>query len=261
MRHLSVRLRRLLLIVGALASCAFLSAAVALGSVSRALACADALVLGASNSCDGQTSLSGSTTGPLLGLTNSGTGAAASFNVNSGPPFLVNSSTKVPNLNADQLDGIDSDRFAQGTTVAPGRGVPTEKTFFNRQFDSTRGASPQTFMVIPGFGTLQSSCGTDGTFSVTLVSDNGTSFTFFLVRVGGPYGPPNPNEDVATIEFHAIGNGSSFTSTGVGVWDLKWQGGSGVSATGQSLFTVDMDAYSAKGGGCLFQGTGTLQTN
>src|SRR5438105_8519311 len=71
------RLRRTLLGACALALCAFASASIALGSPGRALACADSLLLGTTNSCDGQTSLSGSTDTSLLALANSSSGTAA----------------------------------------------------------------------------------------------------------------------------------------------------------------------------------------
>jgi hypothetical protein len=59
------------------------------------------------------------TTGPALKVTNMNTGVGAtalSLNVAPGhQPFRVNSGAKVANLNADKLDGKDSDSFAQGT--------------------------------------------------------------------------------------------------------------------------------------------------
>src|SRR5262245_15733474 len=90
--------------------------------------------LGVSNSVDARTTLTGaspgiqmqvtntSTTPSTSGLavnsgsaattgvfTNSGGGSAGGFVVNAGvKPFTVNSSTKVGNLNADLLDGLDS---------------------------------------------------------------------------------------------------------------------------------------------------------
>src|SRR5215213_3958795 len=47
--------------------------------------------------------------GPQLRIKNTAGGAAADLQVNAGTaPLTVNSTTKVPNLNADQLDGRDS---------------------------------------------------------------------------------------------------------------------------------------------------------
>src|SRR2546423_4177311 len=56
---------------------------------------------------------------PLLTLENltTGTGATAlALNVASGkPPFSTNSPTRVTNLNADKLDGLDSSKYARFT--------------------------------------------------------------------------------------------------------------------------------------------------
>src|SRR5437588_7152944 len=64
---------------------------------------------------------------PLLTLTNLGAGTGASalgLTVASGhPPFTTNSATKVTNLNADKVDGLDSSSFVSTTgfrRVGPG---------------------------------------------------------------------------------------------------------------------------------------------
>jgi len=52
---------------------------------------------------------------PALQATNTGTGPGAAFLAGgTAPPFTVSSSTKVTDLNADQLDGIDSTGFVNG---------------------------------------------------------------------------------------------------------------------------------------------------
>jgi hypothetical protein len=72
-------------------------------------------ILGKSNSASSKTSLSAPISDKALQLTNTNTGAGATalgLNVASGhAPFTVNSGTKVANLNADKLDGIDSTGF------------------------------------------------------------------------------------------------------------------------------------------------------
>ena len=77
-------------------------------------------ILGQSNSASSTTSLTrtGANTAKGLQVTNTSTGAGASalgLNVASGhAPFTVNSGTKVANLNADKVDGLDSTGFIQG---------------------------------------------------------------------------------------------------------------------------------------------------
>jgi hypothetical protein len=80
-------------------------------------------ILGKPNSANQQTSLSASPTfaGKALQVTNASTGAGATalgLTVGSGrPPLTVNSGTKVANLNADKLDGIDSSGFLRSSDV------------------------------------------------------------------------------------------------------------------------------------------------
>jgi hypothetical protein len=72
-------------------------------------------ILGQSNTASSTTGLSAGTTGPAFRVTNTSTGTAGSFNVAAGhPPLTVNSATKVANLNADKLDGLDSTGFIRG---------------------------------------------------------------------------------------------------------------------------------------------------
>jgi len=48
-----------------------------------------------------------------ISATNVGAGPAIDLHTNGGPPMVVDSSMRVPNLNADLLDGIDSTVFAR----------------------------------------------------------------------------------------------------------------------------------------------------
>jgi hypothetical protein len=91
---------------------------VALGAT-NAYATVKTFMLGAANTSDSPTTVTASTTAwpttgnqRLLQLTNANTAAGATalgLNVATGhAPFTVNSGTKVTNLNADKLDGIDS---------------------------------------------------------------------------------------------------------------------------------------------------------
>ena len=87
---------------------------VSMGGVTYA-ANGDSWKLGFPNSASSSTQLTGTVNGKLVKLTNNsggGSASALSLNVASGkPPMTVNSSTKVNNLNADQLDGQDSSAF------------------------------------------------------------------------------------------------------------------------------------------------------
>jgi hypothetical protein len=78
-------------------------------------------ILGQSNSASSTTSLTAPLAGKGLQVTNTSTGAGATalgLNVASGhPPFTVNSGTKVTNLNADKLDGMDSSAFVPGSKL------------------------------------------------------------------------------------------------------------------------------------------------
>jgi hypothetical protein len=83
--------------------------------------------LGKSNSVNAQTGLTGSTNSAQIQVTNNGTGASASglgVKVASGkPPLVVNSTTKVANLNADLLDGLDSRQLQQTVWEGCGQGT------------------------------------------------------------------------------------------------------------------------------------------
>ena len=66
----------------------------------------DRLRLGEPNQADARTRLRGTTTDPILQITNLGDGHA--LELRTGPdqaPFTVNRGARVPRLNADRLDG------------------------------------------------------------------------------------------------------------------------------------------------------------
>jgi FlaG/FlaF family flagellin (archaellin) len=90
---------------------------VALGGVGVA-ATGGNFILGKSNSATSTTSLSAPIGGKALQLSNGSTTSGATalgLTVAAGhAPFTVNTSTKVANLNADKLDGIDSTKFLSG---------------------------------------------------------------------------------------------------------------------------------------------------
>jgi len=88
-----------------------------------------ALILGQSNSAGGnQTTLNSTSSNPTLRVNNGGTGRGLEVEADTAvplrvigpggsPPLTVNSSTKVVNLNADRLDGLNSTAFLQGAQM------------------------------------------------------------------------------------------------------------------------------------------------
>jgi hypothetical protein len=93
-------------------------------------------VLGAANTPDAPTTVTaqnkdgkGGLNGPMIQLKNTSTASSATpLRLVAGagrPPFTTNSSTRVDNLNADKIDGIDSAGFVQGA----GRGLFRNKVY------------------------------------------------------------------------------------------------------------------------------------
>jgi hypothetical protein len=124
---------------------------VALGGVGIA-ADGQNLILGKpDNSATHKTGLSTPVNDKALQLTNTNTGTSATalgLTVASGhAPFTVNSQTRVANLNADKLDGIDSAGFVKGRGTALANRIV---------FDPT---DTKTLMQFPGLGELRATCG------------------------------------------------------------------------------------------------------
>jgi hypothetical protein len=108
---------------------ALLALVVALGDATYA-AGGPSLLLGHSNKTHKTTKLTSKGKGAALSL-KSKKGPAAAFRAGSGqPPFTVDSSTKVPGLDADLLDGLDASAFApanpstSAVVSGPARSVP-----------------------------------------------------------------------------------------------------------------------------------------
>jgi hypothetical protein len=121
-------------------------------------------ILGKPNSASTTSSLTAPVSGKALQLNNTSTAAGATalgLNVASGhQPFTVNSGTKVANLNADKLDGIDSGGLVKGRgTLLSNRlvFVPT---------------ATKTLFVIPGLGRLMANC---SSIDATIFWQNTTS--------------------------------------------------------------------------------------
>jgi hypothetical protein len=107
-------------IVGAITSTLVLIAATALAGTGIGAV----FNLGKTNRVDATSTLTGSTAGRMLQVTNSSGGSGAAgigITVGTGkPPLVVNSSKKVGHLNADMVDGIDSTGMVKSGDAAGG---------------------------------------------------------------------------------------------------------------------------------------------
>jgi hypothetical protein len=166
------------IVLGALTGAVFAAATVALASTLP-------FTLGTTNHVDAASTVTNvkadgtqnAIASPLLTLQNNtpGTGATAlALKVASGhAPFTTNSGTKVANLNADKLDGIDSTGLIQGQ----GRIVTVDTTVA----EGTSG----TVLDLPGFVTVLAQCSggpanghhqiNTGPHAVNVLADNGES--------------------------------------------------------------------------------------
>jgi hypothetical protein len=102
--------------------------------------------LGEQNTVNESTSLRGATPWRNLQITNTGSGSALGLKVDPGePPMAVNSSGKVTHLNADELDGLDSDQlqraYKRTIVVSPRATATGSGTALREAVDGITGAS------------------------------------------------------------------------------------------------------------------------
>lgn len=125
-------------------------------------------ILGQSNTAGNQTTLTRTSNGKALQITNTSTGTSATpLGLTAGagrPPIITNSTTKVTNLNADLLDGLDSSQFyTSGQTVADStrlgghtigevRNSAAPHVLFNQGFKGINTSFSGTFTVNPPDG-------------------------------------------------------------------------------------------------------------
>jgi len=101
------------------------TAALILLSFPAVAAVGDALLLGRANGADAVTSLSGQATANLRMINTQAGSPALDLRVQPGaPPLKVNSTTRVPKLNADLLDGKHTSGFATATHAHDGVYLP-----------------------------------------------------------------------------------------------------------------------------------------
>lgn len=165
--------------------------------------------LGKGNAVNAVTSLTGSTSTRLLQVTNNGTGVALRLTVKAGAaPMQVNTSVKVANLNADQVDGSSVLRARLAEPLNSGNA---------------------NVLAIPGLATVEASCGAGGVPSYRLFfrnglsgqpadvwfSDSTTSVTYAgLASGGGVYvAPVDTATDRVVTVTDGLANGSLITVT------------------------------------------------
>jgi len=157
-----------------------LVAAVVLAVVAAgaAVATTQTFMLGTSNRVDAATKVTNLRSNgvvnpidaPLLTLENQSTTANATplslVAAANHPALKVNTGARIPNLNADRLDGLDSSGFLQGTG------------HYYRAADPTQGliSSPALLMQMPGVGSVSVEC-TDSNTNGSAVAVLRTSFS------------------------------------------------------------------------------------
>jgi hypothetical protein len=122
-----------------------------------------------------------SPTAPALNAANTGGGPALGLTVNSGKaPFTVNSPTKVSNLNADKLDGLDSSSFTS-------TGSGSTKIFTDRAVLAS--GAEGDFLTLPGFGILHAFCSPNSA-DLYFINFSGVTLDFWwdALEDGHPHG-------------------------------------------------------------------------
>lgn len=122
--------------------------------------------LGTANTTNASTVLQGSTSGPQLRVVNNATTGTGVTGIGihtaaTKPPLVVDSQTKVNNLNADLLDGLTSTAF-----VAGGGRISSAR------LQETIPGANAVVLTVPTFGTIEATCAATG---FGMLWRNGTS--------------------------------------------------------------------------------------
>lgn len=148
--------------------------------------------LGQSNTVDETTSLSGTKAGPQLQVTNSSTGSGATglgVNVPVGkPPFAINSTTMVPNLNADQVDNYHA---SQLTRIGQAKGydqVTVDSTSSSDIAIVTVKAPMSGYVYAHGEASAHAGAAVE-TVSLSIIPDTGAPTPSQIADVGDAYAP------------------------------------------------------------------------
>jgi hypothetical protein len=201
------------------------------------------LILGKSdNTATLKTGLSAPINDKALQLTNTNTGTNATalgLTVASGhAPFTVSSQTRVANLNADKLDGIDSSGFVQGRGTALANRIEFVPT------------NNKTLLTIPGLGYLLAFCSSD-VGGVEWANDTSSPIDFWQDSTNSHFDADvsQPNNVVSFVSTDAIRGGT--LALGVG---------NDPGARRTALLHV-FAFQSAVNAPCAFQVQGTLWTS
>lgn len=207
-------------------------------------------VLGKSNTATSASSLSAPIAGKALQVTNTSTGAGATalgLTTASGhAPFTVNSGTKVANLNADKLDGIDSSGFLSSGSVK------------KLSFEASVGPSEPVLATVGPY-TIKGQCADlMGTTGLRLIANGpaGTSDYLYTEAL---------NDSTFTHrsgQLSLSGSGDSFIISELdvsGPTDVKRAAGTAMLKTGSTVVQVDFNGVAGPSS-CHLYGTATMGT-
>jgi hypothetical protein len=222
---------------------------VALGGTTYA-ATGGNFILGKSNSASSTTALTAPVAGKGLQVTNTSTGAGATalgLNVASGKaPFTVNSGTKVANLNADKLDGIDSSGFLSSASVK------------KLSFEASVGPSEPVLATVGPY-TIKGQCADlMGTTGLRLIANGpaGTSDYLYTEAL---------NDSTFTHrsgQLSLSGSGDNFIISELdvsGPTDMKRAAGTAMLKTGSTVVQVDFNGVAGPSS-CHLYGTASMGT-
>jgi hypothetical protein len=191
-------------------------------------------ILGQANTASTQTALSANLNGRTLQLSNSNTGASATplalITAVGHPPFLVNSSTKVPYLNADWLDGRDSTHFpnrlvisynlaggADSAPITPPANLPVFVMGVTTTDSTVIGVGQVTLLRFPGVGISWTGLESPSLDPTTITSGGSAAAGTHIVYLDDDHAVDIEVNSVDTIRIH---NGSA--STQIGRVTLIW---------------------------------------
>jgi hypothetical protein len=217
-------------------------------------------ILGNPNSASSTTSLSAPTAGKALQVTNTSTAAGATalgLNVASGhSPFTINSGTKVTNLNADKIDGIDSSGFLPSASV--------KHLIYTASATSSSSGAPITPIATVGPYTIKGQC-------ENTISNNFTHARIYVRGIAGTADSlwSETQNDSTDLGTHSTGLLIP-ANTDLQIVDVNSDsgnysrgGGTSMLRSGSVIVQVDFHAvadHRGAPGSCFIYGTATRAT-